>query len=257
MSTEPSPEVPLLEVLLKHSKDGRYCITRHLQTSAMGLNELKNFLQSAECRAELVGSNWEILAFDIPTLWFLCTLGPFGNIKALQLKIDCTDLHCGFSLSHEDLVKISECMPQLEVLRLGSPCASGGSETEIRHETFRMLTENCQNLSELVMHFNVEMFGYEKWEVDENSQVNNSRPSRHSLTWNVGKTDVRKLTEDDITFIALGLCKLPRKITLEFKGDPYEGEEIARRFTSPTVRTPIFICHDLSRGYCRTHYSHQ
>ena len=85
---------------------------------------------------------------------FISPLHLFPNLVVLRVTRDCyEEPRCSFSLTNQDVAKLSAALPRLEVLDLGRPCAGDTTPTTI--SCFLAPSIHCKSLRVLSIHFNV------------------------------------------------------------------------------------------------------
>jgi len=183
---------------LRESKLRRFALVCPYPTLGGDRARLVTFFDSSGLYSSVRSFSWVPRLYGAPPTWeFVTTLGPFANMQALYLSAPC-DRACHFNFRHENVIELSKWMPRLKELYFGgSPCAVGGSTTDVGYHTLAALARNCPNLCLLSIHFNISTF----------VTVDDVKPNRNVGCWDVGET---VLPADPLsrTIIALAASKL-------------------------------------------------
>ena len=139
---------------------------------------------------------------------FISPLSLFPNLAHLSVQSNCAGpAGCVFSLTDQDVIRLSAALPRLGVLDLGHPCSNNTSHTTV--SCLLALSVRCKGLIQLKIHLNTtNLIGdIQSLSEDPDFRSLGSLPTRcRLLSFDAGSLPFpHPASDEDITTIAAGL----------------------------------------------------
>jgi len=141
---------------------------------------------------------------------FTSPLSFFPNLTLLAVQSNCAGpVGCTFSLTNQDVLRLSAALPRLRELDLGHPRPNNTSHTTV--SCLLALSVHCRGLSLLKIHLNTTNLtsDIQSLSVDPDFRALGLLPTRcHLMTFDAGSLPFPRTSGEDITTIATGFIDI-------------------------------------------------
>ena len=186
---------------------------------------------------------WEPVLIDAT---FVSPFRHFPNLVTLEVESGCRVMPgCSFSLTDQNVMELSNSLPLLEELHLGTQCSRNASHVTVA--SFLALSARCKDLRSLWIHFNARNLAEDFRLLSEDPALRELRllPTRCPLDFfDAGESSFPSgVSDDDVTTIAKGFLDIFPSLISIFSADsgwnPLDSRicELQRTQAAPLVQT--------------------